>query len=181
MDECKRIIEKRKSVRNFNSREVKIEQIYDILDSARLAPSAKNRQPWKFYILNETEKNRVIELFSQKLRKENDEETGIATIKIMKECNKLVLAFMDYKQIKQEGHRLRPYYFSMGVSIENALLRATELGIGSLWVYDIVAIEDELQEIFAKDLMFISALCFGFEDELLPRAKKKSLEEIIIN
>ena len=169
MDECKRIIEKRKSVRNFNSREVKIEQIYDILDSARLAPSAKNRQPWKFYIL------------SQKLRKENDEETGIATIKIMKECNKLVLAFMDYKQIKQEGHRLRPYYFSMGASIENALLRATELGIGSLWVYDIVAIEDELQEIFAKDLMFISALCFGFEDELLPRAKKKSLEEIIIN
>ena len=48
MDECKRIIEKRKSVRNFNSREVKIEQIYDILDSARLAPSAKNRQHWKF-------------------------------------------------------------------------------------------------------------------------------------
>ncbi len=180
MDNCKDIIEKRKSVRSFNDKEVSNEDILKILDSARLAPSAKNRQPWRFRILSEYEKEKFISIFEERLKKENSEETGFATIRILKESSKVVLVFMDYKEITNLGLSIEPYYFSMGAAIQNALLRATELGIGSLWIYDAIAIREELEEMFAEGKMFISTLCFGYEDKVLPRAKKKSLEEIIL-
>lgn len=88
---------------------------------------------------------------------------------------------MDYREIQESGHRLEPYYLSVGAAIENALLRATELGVGSLWIYDTVAIEKELEEKFAPGLMFISTLCFGYEKPSLYRAKKKLLNELLLN
>lgn len=178
---CKSIIEKRKSVRNFTKKEVSNSDIYDILDCARLAPSSKNRQPWRFKILSAEEKERVVQIFYDRLCEENTEETGFATIKIMRQASKVVLAFMKHREIEAKGLRLEPYILSMGASIENALLRATELGIGSLWVYDIVAIEKELVNTFSDGDMFISALCFGYEDGDYPRAKKKTLDEILID
>lgn len=179
-DTCKKIIENRKSVRFFSDKQVSDECILNILDCARLAPSAKNRQPWRYLILTDEQKNQVVDMFEKKLIEENSEETGIETVRILKQSSKLVLAFMDYKEIVAQNHWLEPYYFSMGASIENALLRATELGIGSLWIYDICVIKDELVKMFCPDYMFISAICFGYEGKILPRAKKKSLKEILI-
>lgn len=60
---CKNIIEKRKSVRVYLKKQVADKDVLEILDAARLAPSAKNKQPWRFYILSETEKDEVINSF----------------------------------------------------------------------------------------------------------------------
>ncbi len=44
------IITKRHSVRSYKDLDVDHEKILSLIEAARLAPSAKNRQPWKFYI-----------------------------------------------------------------------------------------------------------------------------------
>ena len=43
-------IENRRSIRNFKTNKISKEIVEDILNCGRLAPSAKNRQPWYFVI-----------------------------------------------------------------------------------------------------------------------------------
>jgi nitroreductase len=46
---------KRRSVRSFTSQPVEKEQLERILEAARLAPSAKNRQEWRFVAIQKKE------------------------------------------------------------------------------------------------------------------------------
>ena len=56
------IINNRRSARLFTNEDVSRELINKILQSASIAPSARNRQPWKFYILNNEQKNHIMEM-----------------------------------------------------------------------------------------------------------------------
>lgn len=40
----------RRSIRKYQDREVPAEYIEQLIDAARMAPSAKNRQPWKYIV-----------------------------------------------------------------------------------------------------------------------------------
>ena len=51
------IVDNRRSARLFTNDEVSKKQLEKILSSGSLAPSARNRQPWKFYILNDKQKD----------------------------------------------------------------------------------------------------------------------------
>ena len=56
------VIINRCSARCFTNENISEKQIEQILYSASLAPSAKNRQPWKFYILNDKQKNDITKM-----------------------------------------------------------------------------------------------------------------------
>jgi len=49
--ELRAAIEGRRSIRKFKSKEISRETIYDILETARWAPSWGNTQLWEFYVL----------------------------------------------------------------------------------------------------------------------------------
>ncbi|MCX7820168.1 MAG: nitroreductase family protein [Brevinematales bacterium] len=49
------IIENRESVRSYSNQEVEEDKLTKILEAARLAPSAANRQPWEFIIVKSKE------------------------------------------------------------------------------------------------------------------------------
>jgi len=49
------VIKKRKSIRNYLDKEIPKETLLEILEAARLAPSASNRQPWKFIVVQDKE------------------------------------------------------------------------------------------------------------------------------
>lgn len=51
----------RMSVRTFEDRPVDAEAISRILEAGRLAPSAKNRQPWRFIVIRDDEKRKLFE------------------------------------------------------------------------------------------------------------------------
>lgn len=50
------LVNKRESVRGYINKEVEKEKIIKIIESARVAPSACNAQPWKFVIVNNKER-----------------------------------------------------------------------------------------------------------------------------
>ena len=54
-DILKTIFERR-AVRKFTDKPVEEKLILELLDAARMAPSAMNRQPWHFYVLTNKEK-----------------------------------------------------------------------------------------------------------------------------
>lgn len=49
------VIQKRRSIRNFNPDPVPDQAINDILEAARLAPSGSNIQPWRFVVIRSQE------------------------------------------------------------------------------------------------------------------------------
>ncbi|MCG6537539.1 MAG: nitroreductase family protein, partial [Syntrophales bacterium LBB04] len=51
----KEAIEKRRSIRKFKPDPIPEEHIMALLDSARLAPSGSNSQPWRFKVVRDRE------------------------------------------------------------------------------------------------------------------------------
>ena len=54
------MFENRKSIRKYLDKPVSSQDILIILDAARLAPSAKNRQPWKFLVFQGEKKEELL-------------------------------------------------------------------------------------------------------------------------
>lgn len=64
--ESLKIINERRAVRRYKDQTVEKDLINKILDAGRMAPSAMNKQPWKFYILTNKEN---IKIFSKEIAK----------------------------------------------------------------------------------------------------------------
>jgi nitroreductase len=54
-------IQRRVSVRNFEERGIDSSSLKRILEAGRLAPSAKNRQPWRFIVVQNADKRKIFE------------------------------------------------------------------------------------------------------------------------
>lgn len=61
-----KIIYERRAVRRYTEQLVDRRMIEKVLDAGRMAPSAKNRQPWKFYVLSD---RKTIHAFSKEIAK----------------------------------------------------------------------------------------------------------------
>ena len=72
--ELKETIKNRRSIRKFKNTEISKEIIEDLIECARLAPSAKNRQPWKFVIVTDNIKNQIADIM---LEKENNSKISL--------------------------------------------------------------------------------------------------------
>ena len=60
----------RRSIRKYKPDEVSRDLIEQIAEAARLAPSAKNRQPWRFIVYTGAQKERLLDVMQQALQKE---------------------------------------------------------------------------------------------------------------
>ena len=58
--ELKEIIKKRESVRSYEDRSIPGKKLEKVLEAARLAPSASNRQPWKFIVVREKQRRQEL-------------------------------------------------------------------------------------------------------------------------
>ena len=86
MNDTLKTIFERRAVRKYKEKAVSKEIVEQLLDAGRMAPSAMNRQPWKFYVVTSKED---IKLFSKEITK-----VGLKTIpKIgLKEAVKTVIS-----------------------------------------------------------------------------------------
>lgn len=171
-----KVLEKRISVRHFSDKEVTVDEIKEIINAGRLSPSAKNRQPYLYVLVNNKQK----QLLAEKMKQMDPmvEPTILDSARITREANKFVMVFCDYSNDNPKGDLL-----SIGASIENCLLKATELKIDSLWCRDIVAIKDFVYKYFKIDgrrYTLESAICFGYRSSQPYRKQKKTLEDILI-
>lgn len=177
-------IRNRKSIRKFKDTVISKELIEDLIDCARLAPSAKNRQPWKFVIVKDEIKNQIADIM---LKKEKESKINLerkiynanssvkATAKTIKEAPILILVLKQYEDNWIIGDSL-----SIGGAIEHICLRATDLGLGSLWIRDIVYTQKEIAKLVKhEDLEVISAISIGFPNENPTARPRKNLSEIL--
>ena len=63
-------IEKRRSIRKYKPDKIEKSVIEEIVKAGILAPSAKNRQPWKYIVYTGKEKDRLPEAMEEGLNEE---------------------------------------------------------------------------------------------------------------
>ena len=68
-------IDDRRSIRKYTSEEIPQEIIEEMIYAATLAPSAKNRQPWKFIVFKGTAKDELVQVMRQGI--ENEKKTHV--------------------------------------------------------------------------------------------------------
>ena len=165
------IINNRRSARNFTDKDVSEEQIKIIIQSASKAPSAKNRQPWKFYILNNFQKNHIADMLLEwDKNNKNEHSSAKGTAEQIILANKMIL---NYKN---------PYYLSLGCAIENMSLQAINLGLGSCILCDTLYIEKEIDNYLKiSNHEQICGFIVGYPIYDYPQKQKKKYEDLLLN
>lgn len=128
--EFSRLVIERRSIRRYLPRPIPIELIWKCLESARLAPSACNAQPWKFVVVDKRE-------FISRIAKQAC--GGIYSINsFIKDASVLVVIVSEREGfLRKVGKYLKGtdyYLLDIGIAGEHLVLQATELGIGSCWI-----------------------------------------------
>lgn len=107
------VIRKRRTIRKFTDEEVTDEQVETILEMAMYAPTYMNRQPWHFVVMRD-----------QELQKQLGETLGVRPY--LQEASAVIVVYGD-PEISNTWH------LDGCAAIENMLIAATGLGLGSAW------------------------------------------------
>lgn len=189
-------IYERRSIRKFKDKHLSQKDITEIIQSGMKAPSSKNRQPWKYIVIQGQSKEEMLKVFRQGInREENDNallpqsKQHIAaaknTVDIMTEAPTIVFVVNSLgKSIIKEltlEERISEIcnIQSISASIENMLLAATEKGIGSLWICDIFFAYPELNEWLDSDGQLVAAIAFGYPNECPDERPRKKIDDIV--
>lgn len=161
-------IQSRTSVRLYKNQTISREDIDAILQSAILAPSAKNFQPWRFVVVQQ-DKESILSIADLMKRST-----------FIKNADCLVCVFLD----KNNAFDYAKDCQSIGACIENMLLTATSLGIGSCWIGEILDRQTEVKDLLQVDndryeLMAIISLGYPLRASAA-RTPRKSLSECVI-
>ncbi|UCG13122.1 MAG: nitroreductase family protein [Deltaproteobacteria bacterium] len=159
MNEITEVIKKRRSVRKFEPQAVREEIIRDILDCARLAPTANNIQPWLFGVVTDPD-----------LKTQIAEMTDYG--KFIEECAVCFAVFAD---------ATKKYFLEDGsAATENILLACTAHGIGSCWVAGHKkGYADSVRQLLgvSEPYTLIALIASGYSEQRASPSKK-TLEEV---
>lgn len=164
--EFEEIIRKRTSVRKFSNQKIEQEKLNKILESGRLAPTAKDNQPIKIYVVNSDEGLKKIDKASRC-------RYGAQTILIV--CG-------DKDEAYHKGD-YTTYEMDSCIVGTHMMLEATNLGVDNIWVESFE--ENVLREEFhiPNNLTPVLLMPLGYKTEDCPmnplHDKRKALEEII--
>ena len=194
------IIKKRRSIRNFADTPVSKEIIEELLNAARLAPSATNRQPWRFLVVSDTDViNHLGEAvmqpfvtgapviivccidknsFTKSMVRERVEELVAAGVINREVANMLYKRKLPGK-VEEAGIPISAY-IDMGISVEHLVLSATSRGLGTCWVrmFDSERVCSILK--LEEEFFPVVILPLGYPAENPPVRPRLSLNDILI-
>lgn len=182
-------IQKRRSIRKFKPDPVPDELIEQMLEAARLAPSASNRQPWRFQILKDQE---------QKERILGDTTFGskhVLQAPVVIVCGSELLTFV-------KGHKMAPPgsdYFgadsddwesikefvadaqvNTAVAVEHMVLTGTALGLGTCWAQRLRYGQIARLLGWPRHIVVFALLLVGYADEDPEPRPRHALDEIVL-
>ncbi len=178
------IVTKRRSIRKFIKKDVTIELILDAIKYAALAPSPKNRQPWKFLVETNEYKDSFIE-FSQRclenLKNEKKRYGSLDTsLKAMHEADVLIIVSNPYDVDEDYKSRWEKSDLqAIGAAIQNLLLAVTAYGLGSLWINDIYFIKEDLQKWLNIKNEIYAVIAIGYAQDKGFTPPGKDINEIV--
>jgi nitroreductase len=158
---------RRYSVRQYKKQPVEKRKLTQVLEAARMAPSAVNYQPWHFIIVQKPEN-------LEKLQKTYPRDW-------FKTAPVIILACADHSQSwKRSIDGKDSGEIDVAIAVDHLTLQAAELGLGTCWVcnFDTQRCAESLK--LPGHITPVAMIPIGYpEDENTPAKKRKPLEEII--
>jgi nitroreductase len=149
----------RRSIRKYRPEPIPREKLEMIMEAARLAPSASNRQPWNFVVVQDRERKKA-------LAKAANDQTFLA------DAGAVVVAVGDPER------SARWHQKDTMIALEHMVLAATALGYGTCWIgaFD----EDEVKSLLKipAKMKVVALLPIGVPDEKPAATQRKELSEI---
>ena len=178
-------IRNRRSHRRFLPHPVPPEDLDAIISAGLIAPSSKNRQPWRIHVVEGVMKDDMVGSMTariERLLSEADDpdidiqdyRSALVTMRAMSEAPVLIVVCYEDRRPYPGVSKVRwdsgmtdremVDMLSIGACIENMTLEATERGLGSLWIGDFLYALDELKEATGIDGNIVSVLALGHVD-----------------
>lgn len=118
------VVARRHSVRTFSPEPVPEELILRCIEAARLAPSWRNGQCWRFIVVRD--RQTIEQLAAQRIY-------GYPINNWLRSAPAVVVACADPRQSGQHGDL--PYWaVDTAIALEHLVLAATALGLGTCWI-----------------------------------------------
>lgn len=159
-------IKNRFSVRKFKNIPVEQEKLHQILEAARLAPSAVNFQPWHFIVVQKRENlNNIFKIYPREW---------------IKLAPTVIIACSDKSSSwKRSFDGKDSADIDIAIAVDHITLQATELELGTCWVCNFnTAMCSELFDI-PKHLEPVVLIPLGYPDIAPPVKKRKPMVEIV--
>ena len=169
-------IVQRRSVRKYQNKDIDNSIIYELLESARLAPSGSNTQPWHFMIIKDQTKK-------EKITKIAHNQKWMLTAPVFVVCiADISVRLSDFKGELKEGssqEELKQVIRDTSIAIEHIVLQATYLGLGTCWVSWFM--QKDIRPILQipNDKYVVTVLTIGYPDEKPTIKKRKSIVDFV--
>ena len=158
------ILGRRRSIRRFKPDPVPKDILMKILSAGQMAPSACNKQNWKFIVI--------------------DDETVMQTLTDMGAAifiKKAPVGILVLYDSRTQNIEYSDHIQSAAAAIQNMLLAASELGIGSCWVCHLPP-KRQLRKLLDIPWYFdpIAYVPMGYPDSMIPnRPRKCGVDDLV--
>ncbi len=158
VQELMSVIQKRRSVRVYKTGKVSDEQLNVVLEAARWAPSGANTQPWEFVVTRDRKKMKLIRAIYDNEWRQRKREDPVNYKGLKKDyvgdVSVIVLACGDprtkavYLTTRQQADREKLFQASIANAVQQMMLTAASMNLGTVWVSVREEVEPELRELF---------------------------------
>ena len=195
-NETLKTIYKRRSIRLFQDVSVDDSLIQAVLDAANQAPSAHNKQSWRFIVIRDQKKQQLAQLVSQNASDFPKPSSAILRMAARTILSApVVIAVMNTGSLIRHGTELfnieldlsGDFFRTMEIqssaaAVENLLLAATSLGLGSVWLGILYLIKDDVLSFLGEAKgEFMAVIPLGYSQRGNDGPRKKALEYVVKN
>jgi len=167
----------RRSIRKYITKPVEDEKITQLIESARLAPSGSNTQPWHFIVVKS-------EITRQKLATASHNQKWMVAAPVFIVCVADIRSRIDgVAPISLDENsplpELKQIIRDASIAIEHLVLEANNLGLGTCWISWFI--QEEIRPVLniPSDKYVITILTVGYPNEIPAARPRKKIEEII--
>jgi len=161
------IIRRRRSIRKYKEDPIPEDVLFRVLEAARLAPSGKNLQPWKFIIVKD------------KLLKEKLAEASIGQYFMAKAPVVIVACGFPEECYSRMGRYMKSWPVDVAIALEHLILQAEEENLGTCWVGAFEEIKVKSILGVPEEVKVLALTPLGYPAAKPSSRRRKSLEEII--
>jgi nitroreductase len=163
--EVSEAIRKRQSIRAYEDKPVPEEKLNRVLEAARLAPSASNRQNWKFVVVKDAQRRRELGMAAS-----GQSFVGEAPV---------IIAAVATEPKGIMTCEVPRYAVDLAIAVEHIALAAVEEGLGTCWIGAFS--QKKVREILGvpEEYKVVTVLPLGFPRREGGTKVRKSLQEIV--
>ncbi len=157
-------IRKRYSCRAYLDKPIEQEKLNQIFEAARLAPSAKNLQDWRFVVVSDKEKK--MQVAESTNHSEVFEKAGV-----------MIVACSNSDYVMRCGQAVAP--IDVAIAMEHICLQATELGLATCWIGSFEPEKVRKALGIPQDVAIIELMALGYPADKAKKPSREPIENIV--